>query len=77
MLSGFVRWSERRAGRVSLRSSLISTIWAMLGVPVSWVALGALFGSNPDAVLYALVAAILLATAGCWCTLSLLRRWSK
>ncbi len=77
MLSGFVRWSERRASRVSLRSSLISTIWVMLGVPVLWVALGTLFGSNPNAALFALVGAILTAMAGCWCTLSLLRRWSE
>ena len=77
MLSGFVRWSEPRASRVSLRSSLVSTIWAMLLGPALWVLLMPLFGSDADAVLYALVAAILLAAAGCFCTLSLLRRWSK
>jgi hypothetical protein len=72
-------WAEGRAFRQgslgNLGRSLSATLWVMVAGPVFWVALMPLFGGEPDAVLYALAGALILALAGHICTLALFRRW--
>ncbi len=79
--SGFTDWAERRAHRqgsgVYIGRALLATLWAMIGGPILWVLFMPIVGKSADAVLYALLLALVGSFAGYAITLFLFRRWSR
>lgn len=72
-------WAEDRVSRMGKRArileALVAALWGMIGVPIIWVIVMPLFGSNgPDAVLYGLAAALVFSTIGYALTRRLVRR---
>lgn len=79
--AGFTDWAERRARELgswgNLGRSLLATLWAMIGAPVLWLLLLPIAGKGDDAVIYALLLALVGSFAGYEVTLLLFRRWSR
>ena len=60
-----------------LSRSLLATLIAFILGPILWIALTPIFGSDPDAVLYALGLSILICIGAYMATVSVSRRWSR
>ncbi len=71
------RWAAAAGSPGALARAVLATLWAMLGVPLSWLLVIAMFGRNADSMLYGLALAAVLSIAGYAFTLSLFRRWSR
>jgi hypothetical protein len=63
-----------------LGRAFVAGLWGAIGGPILWVILTRLYGEGSDAVLWGLLSAMILATAGYAATnfllVSLSRRWS-
>jgi NhaP-type Na+/H+ or K+/H+ antiporter len=60
-----------------LGRSLFATLIAAIVGPILWIVLTPMFGSDPDAVLYALGLSILICIGAYMATVSVSRRWSR
>jgi hypothetical protein len=83
-LKAFTNWAERRVqGQGSAAhwsKALLATVWTMIGVPLMLLLVAAALGGGaggPGSVPILFGLAIVLAIAGYFGTLFLIRRWSR